>query len=354
MPATEIVVVGVGSMTAVGLSAAETAASVRAATMRFTATTWRDQRFEPFTVAEIIEDGLPDLVEELTDDLTLTYREARLLRIGALPLVESLKPIAGLNEQPGLILALPSTETLKPLDGNRFLQHLQKQASVRFDLAKSECQLRGRAGGLLAIKRAGERLLGSKTDFMVAGGIDSYRDLFVLGKLDLEGRVKSSTNLDGFIPGEAAAFVLLTSRRVAESRHLTVLATLSKVINGFESGHLYSESPYRGDGLADTLRSLFQFSPPKTPVNEVYSSMNGENHWAKEWGVAFLRNRSFLEEAHRMNQPADCFGDIGAACGPLMVGLAAQGIAQGYRRSPALVYCSSDLGERAATIVSAG
>jgi hypothetical protein len=34
-----------------------------------------------------------------------------------------------------------------------------------------------------------------------------------------------------------------------------------------------------------------------------------------------------------------------------MVGLAALGIARGYREAPTLVYCSSDLGDRAAVIV---
>jgi 3-oxoacyl-[acyl-carrier-protein] synthase-1 len=49
-----------------------------------------------------------------------------------------------------------------------------------------------------------------------------------------------------------------------------------------------------------------------------------------------------------MHHPADCLGDTGAACGPIMAGLAALGIAGGYRRSPCLVYGSSDDGPRAA------
>ena len=39
-----VVIVGIGMMTAVGLSAAETAASVRSGTMRFTQTRMRDRR----------------------------------------------------------------------------------------------------------------------------------------------------------------------------------------------------------------------------------------------------------------------------------------------------------------------
>ena len=58
--------------------------------------------------------------------------------------------------------------------------------------------------------------------------------------------------------------------------------------------------------------------------------MNGENYFAKEWGVSYIRNRSRFDADHGMHHPADCFGDTGAACGPLMVGLAALGIARGY------------------------
>ena len=54
-----------------------------------------------------------------------------------------------------------------------------------------------------------------------------------------------------------------------------------------------------------------------------------------------------------MHHPADCHGDTGAAAGPLMAGLAALGIRDGYRRPPRLVYGSSDRGERAALVVGA-
>jgi 3-oxoacyl-[acyl-carrier-protein] synthase-1 len=81
--------------------------------------------------------------------------------------------------------------------------------------------------------------------------------------------------------------------------------------------------------------------------------MNGESHWAKEWGVGFIRNRAAFHPDHGMHHPADCVGDTGAACGPLMTGLAALGLRDGYRRGPCLVYCSSDDGPRAALAVGA-
>jgi 3-oxoacyl-[acyl-carrier-protein] synthase I len=159
--------------------------------------------------------------------------------------------------------------------------------------------------------------------------------------------------LDGFIPGEGAAFLLLAGESAAAARGLTALARVSRVAMGFETGHLYASEPYRGDGLAATFQQLFASGEVGGPVAEVYSSMNGESHWAKEWGVGYLRNRAAFQPEHGMHHPADCYGDVGAASGPLMVGLAALGIKAGYRRSSSLVYGSSDFGARAAMVVSA-
>jgi len=189
-------------------------------------------------------------------------------------------------------------------------------------------------------------------DLVIAGGVDSYRDLYVLAKLDQERRVKSSGNLDGFIPGEGAAFLLLASARAAANQQLPVLGRVSPMANGFESGHLYSQEPYRGDGLAATFRQLVAQGVVDAPIREVYSSMTGESHWAKEWGVAYLRSKAAFQDDVRVHHPADCFGETGAASGPLLVGLAALGMKGGYRRSPTLAYGSSDRGPRAAVIVT--
>jgi 3-oxoacyl-[acyl-carrier-protein] synthase-1 len=346
-----VVVISVGMMTAVGLSAPETAASVRAGTMRFGEMDWRDQRFEPFTVAEVIEEGLPDLAGTLAIEANLTYRELRMLRLATMPLLECLQPIVSLDESVSVILSLPETETTLPIDRDVFLRRFAQQVEGAVDLQNSNCNLKGRAGGLLAIEQASERIRNGRASFILAGGVDTYRDLYLLGTLDMEKRVKSSKHLDGFIPGEGAGFILLASRKDAEIAGLAPMAMLSRVLVGFEEGHLYSEKPYRGDALAGTFEKFFQESGIKEPVQEVYSSMNGENHWAKEWGVAFLRNQAAFNPGHGMYHPADCYGDTGAACGPLMVGLATIGITQGYRKSPSLVYCSSDFGERAVLAV---
>lgn len=344
----DVIVVGVGMVTAVGLTAAETAASVRSATARFVETSLMDRRFEPFTLAEVPEAGLPDVVDSLAN-AGLTARETRMLRLGTVALKECLKSLPPRAAVPGLALSLPETSTTRPLEGRLFLERLAQQTGARVDVKRSDASHRGRAGGLAAIGQAAEAIRAGQARFMLAGGIDTYRDLYVLDRLDVEQRVKSSTNLDGFVPGEGAAVILLGRADGGAAP----IAVVSQVVIAMENGHLYSQEAYRGEGLAMAIQALVQSGAAAGPIQEVYSSMNGENHWAKEWGVAFIRNSKAFLSDHGMHHPADCFGDTGAACGALMVGLASLGINQGYRRSPALVYGSSDRGQRAAVLVTA-
>ena len=78
--------------------------------------------------------------------------------------------------------------------------------------------------------------------------------------------MKSSTHLDGFIPGEAAAFLLLTTRATAQKAGLSPLAAVTPGEFGEEPGHLYSETPYRGDGLAQVVQGLVASGTLPTPV----------------------------------------------------------------------------------------
>jgi 3-oxoacyl-[acyl-carrier-protein] synthase-1 len=276
----------------------------------------------------------------------------RLLRLSARPVLDSVKHLMPLGERPGLALALPWAETMIPLNRPLFLQRLARQTGNAFDVALSRSDFVDRAGGLMAVAHASNLIRAQQARFMIAGGVDSFRDSFLLGVFNAQKRIKSTNQLDGFVPGEGAAFLLLTHRNTANQMGLAPLAHVSSVAQGFEPGHLYSQEPYRGDGLAGAVSAFFAENQLPEPVFEVYSSMNGENHWAKEWGVAYLRNRDSFHSDFRIHHPADCFGEVGAASGPILMGLAIAGMWRGYRRSPCLVYCSADLGERAVMAVT--
>jgi 3-oxoacyl-[acyl-carrier-protein] synthase I len=346
----DAVIVGVGMMTPVGLSADETAASVRAGIMRFEATSLFDRRFQPFTLAQVPDAGLPDLVDRPGANGITAWSE-RLLRLAAAPLRECTASLPAELLPLPIVLSLPEVEAPE-LTPESFLAALSAQVPGLLDPNRGAAPFRGRAGGIAAVGRAADVIRAGQIEFAIAGGVDSYNDADALAALDREGRVKSESNLDGFIPGEGAGFVLLASSAAARLAGLAPLATVAGWSFATEPGHLYSAAAYRGDGLATAIRQATAAAHAALPIRDAYASMNGESHWAKEWGVGYIRNQRVFAPDHGMHHPADSYGDPGAAAGPLMVGLAAMATATGERAGSALVYGSSDRGERAAIVIS--
>ena len=350
MSAPEIVIASAGVVTPIGLSLAETAASARARVARIREIEWRDRRFEPFIVGTVPDDGLPDLADGLAE-LPLQYREARMLRMAHVALEETLAPLKGKAGPVPLLLGLPEQHTTLPLQPKAFLAHLDVQVPGMLDIERSVAVSRGRAGGLMALREAAARLSRGDASFVLVGGVDSLVDLYVLGTLDLQGRIRNEVNSDGFSPSEGAAFLLLSLAPTAQANGLTPLANLIGSAHGHEPGHLYSEEKYLGEGLAGTFASLLAEASPPQPIASVYSSFNGERYWAREFGVARLRHSKAFVPEHQMEHPAECFGDMGSAQGPALAALAAHAVQQGYRQPPCLVYASSDYGDRAASLL---
>ena len=79
--------------------------------------------------------------------------------------------------------------------------------------------------------------------------------------------------------------------------------------------------------------------------------MNGENHWAKEYGVASLRNKNMFKEAIQIQHPADCYGDLGSATGSVLIALAAENLLKSNDAKSHLVYSSSDTAKRGAVVI---
>ena len=350
MAASDIVITNAGVISPVGLSLAETAASARARVARLREIAWRDRRFVPFIVGTVPDAGLPDLTPELAG-VALQQREARMLRMAHAALEETLAPLQGKVGPVPLLLGLPEQHSMVPLEPAAFLQRLDLQAPGLVNLKGSMAAARGRAAGLLALREAAVRLARGDCPFVLVGGVDSLVDLYVLGTLDQQGRIRNEVTSDGFSPSEGAAFLLLCLASTAQSHGLKPLAHLMGSAHGHEPGHLYADEPYLGEGLAATFAALFAETPPPQPIGSVYCSFNGERHWAREFGVARLRQSHAFESDPAMEHPAESFGDMGSAHGPALAALAAHGVHHGYRRGPCLVVASSDYGDRAVALL---
>lgn len=351
MPANGAVIVGVGMLTAVGIGTKQIAASVRAGIARMGETSLYDKRFQPFKMGLVPDEALPPLVPSLEEVVGLTSRQMRMLRLGALALQEALKDVQNVASIPVLLGTPDALPDRADPAGEQFLTHLATQAGITFNLQRSKLFPQGRAAGLIALKEGIERIASGQDTQVVVGGVDTYLDLYLLGTLDMEGRILAEGVMDGFVPGEGAGFLLLALDKAVFAEQKPMVRVVA-VSTGTEKGHRYSDEIYRGEGLANTVQQLFAAVPSSgEPVRTVFAGFNGESFWAKEWGVTYLRSKEKFEEPLRMEHPVDCFGDPGAALGPLMIGLATVGMQKGYLKGPSLIWCSSDREQRGATLV---
>jgi 3-oxoacyl-[acyl-carrier-protein] synthase-1 len=124
------------------------------------------------------------------------------------------------------------------------------------------------------------------------------------------------------------------------------------VASASEPNRIITETVCIGEGLTRALRRVLGALPPGAQVSDVYCDMNGEPYRADEYGFTALRIKQQLEAASEFVAPADCWGDVGAASGPLGLMLAAIAGHKAYSRGPiGLVWASSEGGERAGALL---
>ena len=80
--------------------------------------------------------------------------------------------------------------------------------------------------------------------------------------------------------------------------------------------------------------------------------MNGERYRGNEYGFAVLKNTGLFKNAADIETPADCWGDVGAAWGVLLVCLVVEAEERGYSKGRlSLIWASSESGHRSAAIL---
>ena len=283
------IIQGAGALCAVGRGVKQVYASVRAGIGRVSASSALDRRHEPINMALFPADVLEPLAEPLAAT-ALTDRGRRMVRLAGSPLREA---VADLPEGSGplpLFLGLPEPHPGEaPNSALVVLGALGKQAGVALDETRSQVFARGRAAALLALE-AGSRFLGERrAESVLVGGVDSYLDLAVLSELDLEGRIHGPTVAHGFVPGEGAAFLLLSAARGGPRQAPCV--TVLGVGTARDPGHRYSDQPALGEGLSQAIEKMVAGLPrPPGPIVNTFAGFNGELFGAKEWGVANLRH----------------------------------------------------------------
>ena len=116
-------------------------------------------------------------------------------------------------------------------------------------------QARGEAAAGTLLPAAIEALEARRVDFVVIGGVHSDYDPRVIAALEASGRLFSRDNLDSRIPGEAAAFFVLTRPGEASRRRLEPAARVIGVGSRQETARPDNDDPaYEALGLTAAVR----------------------------------------------------------------------------------------------------
>jgi 3-oxoacyl-[acyl-carrier-protein] synthase I len=329
---------------AIGRGTDQVWASARAGIARIASSHVMDRNFEPIQMGLVPEDGLGALTPEI-DGLLLPSRARRILRLAA-PSFEAVGKDIG--RPVPVFIGLPA---LTPAEAPWIVHvpsYLQKLTNVAVDLKRSAIVPHGRAAGLMALELALNAIQTDPTATVIVGGVDSFFDLRLLSTFDGEQRILGTRVMDGFIPGEGAAFFVLSGSPSNGPR-----VVVNGVASSMDEGHRYGTAPAKGEGLSNAMAQLRQRAGPLSgPIGTTFAGFNGENFEGKLWGVARLRHNDLFSSSMLIEHPADKYGDAGAATGAILLALAAQSLSIGARPGPALVWAASDREPRACAVVS--
>jgi 3-oxoacyl-[acyl-carrier-protein] synthase-1 len=342
----EVCVVGLGAATAVGSTAPSTAAAVRAGIATFSDHPFMiDKRGEPFVVANAPYMAIELGIEERIAELALRAATESMVPLAALQRrIEDIAAYIGIpSERPGLPPSLVSNLSAR----------LGKLREDKWRLSEIRCLPNGHSAGLMAIEAACARIHSGACEFCLAGGVDSYLDPDTLKWIEACDQLHASDNAWGFIPGEAASFCLLSTAEAAQRYGLATHGKIIAVATAYEENRIKTETVCIGRGLTAAVRKVLEALPPEGPViDNTICDQNGEAYRADEYGFTLARTNKRFVDASSFLTPADCCGDVGAASGPLFVGLAAAASKKRYAKGPCtLVWTSSEGGERSAAII---
>ena len=287
---------------------------------------WEGSSFLPELIAPVIEDCLAQIAE--MEKLEATDPEG-----------------------------IPILMTLAPKDRPDRAEDLEKKV---FDgLAKRL----GRAlpngsgavpGGRVGLPHLLTRMVDIGADTAILVGAESFLRQRMVDFYVMEDRLLGAETSSGFIPGEAAAAIIVTRRRVPGLRLIGVGGGMAA------SGARGSkESPVTGDGLTEAIRRAISAAGLEFhDINVLMADLNGEHFKFKELSFASARldrlpegGVSYRPRGHVEHwNVVETIGEVGAAMMPAAMGWAFAAGQEGYLPGRVVFTAGEDSGQRVAVV----
>lgn len=221
------------------------------------------------------------------------------------------------------------------------------------------------AGALMV---AAELLDAGRYEAVAVGGVDTHYDGDQVEGLLLSERLFDGKNVDSMIPGEGAAFALVTRTATAHRAGLAPRAMVLAAAVDAEPGSMLSGEVCTGHGLARVMRAAAVAGASRgRPVPWIVGDLTNESYRAFELQLALPRafaagglddggagHVKLAEESVRRDFLPFRFGDLGAATMPTATVVATEAFVRGDPRPRScLVFAASVTSPRGAVYLSA-
>lgn len=335
-----LAITGTGMVTGVGLDAPSSCAAIRCAIDNFRETRFMDRGGEWIMGSEV--------------PLKQPWRgKTKLIKMAAAAINECLannKQI--IPESTPLLLCLSEHERKGRVidDDNQFFLDLQDELKLVFH-GKSRVVAQGHVSIAVALKHAGLLIQDLKVKHILIAATDSLLVAPTLSHYEENERLLTSQNSNGFIPGEAAAALVVEPSYSIQQENFLACRGLGF---GVEQAHVDSEEPLRADGLTDAIRgSLVDAGCGENILQFKITDIAGEQYHFKESSLAFSRIDRTKRKEFDIWHPADCIGEVGSVMGAVMVAVLKIACDKGYSKGVhILAHLGNDDGKRSSMIFS--
>jgi 3-oxoacyl-[acyl-carrier-protein] synthase I len=337
-----LAVVASGMVTGVGLSAPASCAAIRCGINNF-----NDTGFIGRSGEWIVGSGVP---------LDQPWRGVtKLVKMAASAIRECLD---GLPGQPPAAVPLPLVLCIAEEDrpgrlpglGGPLLLEIEQELGIKFH-PDSAVVAQGRVGGAVAVLRAQKLIQERQHRYALIAGVDTYLTAPTLAAFEQRDRLLTVANSNGFVPGEAAAAVLLAD--AASGGGMGVVCRGM----GFarESATVESDKPLRSDGMVEAMKAALSAAGlGLEKVDYRISDASGEQYRFKELALALGRVLRERKERFGIWHPADSIGEVGSAIFPAMLSVLHCAARKRYLPGPTFIaHLSHDDDKRAVMVLTA-
>jgi len=276
---------------------------------------------------------------------------ARLVRLVAPAIEECLAAAAPLRAQDIPLLLCGAAKDrpgrFEDLE-TELLPGIERHLGVKFH-PETALGFKGQVSVALALKTAERMVHERRLPACVIASVDTLLVGATIEPFLKRRLLLTAENSDGCIPGEAGVALLATAPGRSRDPELHCVGVGMAV----EKVTVDSEEPLRAEGMTQAFRAAlkdagFGFEQ----VDYRIADVSGKQYAFREAALAVGRTLRINKTSFELWHPADCVGDVGAAVGPLILGVALTAARKGYAPGRGvLCHFGNEDGARAAVVL---